>query len=106
MMQAHWDRRKSGEGGFTLVELLVVIAILGILAAIVTFAVTGITDRGEDSACEANVKSLETAVEAYNAENGGYPAAAGDVVPSFLRELPPAAQFNYVAATGAVTGNC
>ena len=42
---------QDDEAGFTLVELLVVIAILGILAAVVVFAVGGITDKGQGSAC-------------------------------------------------------
>ncbi len=37
--------------GFTLVELLIVIVILGILATVTVFAVRGITDQGQDSAC-------------------------------------------------------
>ena len=37
--------------GFTLVELLIVIVILGILATITVFAVRGITDQGQTSAC-------------------------------------------------------
>jgi len=45
------SRRQRGEGGFTLIELLVVIAILAILAFIVIFNVTGVTNRGNSSAC-------------------------------------------------------
>jgi prepilin-type N-terminal cleavage/methylation domain-containing protein len=37
--------------GFTLVELLIVIVILGILATVTVFAVRGITDQGQNSAC-------------------------------------------------------
>ncbi|MTA14881.1 MAG: prepilin-type N-terminal cleavage/methylation domain-containing protein, partial [Actinobacteria bacterium] len=37
--------------GFTLVELLIVIVILGILATVTVFAVRGITDQGQTSAC-------------------------------------------------------
>lgn len=54
--------------GFTLVELLIVIVILGILATVTVFAVRGITDRGQTTACATERKVLNTAVEAYFAQ--------------------------------------
>ncbi len=57
--------------GFTLVELLIVIVILGILATVTVFAVRGITDQGQTSACEADQKTLETAAETWFAQFGG-----------------------------------
>jgi general secretion pathway protein G len=71
-----WNEKGLGAKGFTLIELLVVIVILGILAAVVVFAVSGITDRGKKSACKTDVRTLRTAVEAYNAQEDGYPLAA------------------------------
>jgi len=65
-------RHRAGEAGFTLVELLVVIAILGILAAVVVFAVGGINDKGEDSANKTTCSVIRTAEEANFAQNGGY----------------------------------
>ncbi len=56
--------------GFTLVELLIVIVILGILATVTVFAVRGITDQGQTSACAADQKTLQVAVEAYYAKFG------------------------------------
>ena len=69
MLQRSMEKKRSGEGGFTLVELLVVIVILGILAAIVVFAVGGITDKGTTASCKADKSSLETAEEAAYANN-------------------------------------
>jgi general secretion pathway protein G len=66
--------RLRGQGedeGFTLIELLIVIVILGILAAIVVFSVSGVTDNGKQAACQTNVKTLDTALEAYYAQNTG-----------------------------------
>src|SRR4051812_26153938 len=47
------------ENGFTLIELLMVIVILGILSGIVVFAVGGITDKGQTSACKATITTVE-----------------------------------------------
>lgn len=61
---------RQREGGFTLIELLIVIVILGVLAAVVILSVSGITNKGAVSACKADVKSIDTAAEAYYAQNG------------------------------------
>jgi general secretion pathway protein G len=66
------DPYTTRDRGFTLIELLVVIVILGILSAIVVFSVNGITNRGERSACQANVETVNIASEAYRAQNTGY----------------------------------
>jgi len=82
-------RKAREEGGFTLIELLIVIVILGILAAIVVFAVGGITDKGNTSACKSDVKTVEVASEAYYAEKKSYaPTIQALVDNSFLREAP------------------
>ena len=61
---------KKQDEGFTLIELLIVIVILGILATVVVFSVRGITDQGQDSACAADAKTVEVALEAYYAQYG------------------------------------
>lgn len=70
------QRREQGnEGGFTLIELLIVIVILGILAAIVVFAVQNLTKSSSQASCGSDVKTVETALEAYKAQIGQYPSA-------------------------------
>lgn len=95
--------RRRDERGFTLIELLIVIVILGILAAIVAFSVRGITDRGKLSACKAEVKTVATAIEAYYAKTGGYPAdldALAAAPDNFLRS----SDTEYVASINATNG--
>jgi general secretion pathway protein G len=70
--------------GFTLVELLIVIVILGILATVTVFAVRGITDQGEESACRADQKTLQVAIEAYLAQEGGTTVVEGDLTPDYM----------------------
>jgi len=65
------SRSGRRDGGFTLIELLVVIAVLVILAGIVIFNVTGVTGRGKTSACQTDVKTVQTAVDSAISDNGG-----------------------------------
>ncbi len=59
--------------GFTIVELLIVVVVIGILAAIVTVAYTGIQSAARDSSRIATLNQLQKAIELYYVENGDYP---------------------------------
>jgi general secretion pathway protein G len=100
------DRRRGGEGGFTLIELLIVIVILGILAAIVVFAVGGISDKGQTSACKADRKTLVTAEEAYFAEgnNGSYGEETDLVNDKFLAETSDLHDISLTTGGYTITG--
>lgn len=86
--------------GLHLIELLIVIVILGVLAGIVVFSVSGITDRGNVAACKTEVKTVATAQEANYAKLGSYATLADLVTNGFLRPGTPV----YVASTNAGTG--
>jgi prepilin-type N-terminal cleavage/methylation domain-containing protein len=78
-------RRRRGQAGFTLIELLVVIAVLAILATIVIFNVVGVANRGQSSACSTDLKSAQTASDAYyNDQNPPAYSTAGGTVPGTL----------------------
>ncbi|MEX0848321.1 MAG: type II secretion system protein [Ilumatobacteraceae bacterium] len=57
--------------GFSLVELLIVIVILGILSTVTVFAVRGITDKGQTSACTSETRMLRVATATYFATYNG-----------------------------------
>jgi prepilin-type N-terminal cleavage/methylation domain-containing protein len=98
---------EKGEEGFTLIELLIVIVVLGILAAVVVFSLGGVTKNADQSACQADYSTLNTAVVAYTA-NGNPPIAvavgagtAALVGPNlYLQSWPTATKFAFTIGTG------
>ncbi|TAN33895.1 prepilin-type N-terminal cleavage/methylation domain-containing protein [bacterium] len=72
-------RGRKGQQGFTLIELLVVVTILGILAAIVTLSLVGLTTNANVQSCRAEYKTVQAALDAYMANNNldTVPAATG-----------------------------
>lgn len=103
---------KNQDKGFTLVELLIVIVILGILATVTVFAVRGITDRGQENACNVDERTLSTAIESFYASYQEDPAdlnaltqgrvndpVAGTRDEPLLKDAPT--NFSFVAASSA-----
>ena len=74
----------EGESGFTLIELLIVIVVLGILAAVVVFALGGVTGKSALSACEADGTTIETAIAAFNANNPAATVSQADLLGNTL----------------------
>jgi prepilin-type N-terminal cleavage/methylation domain-containing protein len=112
---------KKGQSGFTLIELLVVVTILGVLAAIVTLSLVGLTTNAQAKACEQEYKTVQAGLDAYMANNnldvitasGGtsnmttpvllYNSAPSAANPTYIRNSPT--QWSYTwDTTGRITG--
>ena len=108
---------RNGEKGFTLIELLIVIVILGVLAGIVVFSVQFISNRGNQAACQTNLKNVQSAAEAFYADKGHYPSSTqnfgiGDpgstddetlIGHHVLKDVPTPGVWKINAGTGVVT---
>ncbi len=115
-------RGKKSQAGFTLIELLVVVTILGVLAAIVTLSLVGLTTNAQAKACEQEYKTVQAGLDAFMANNNVDTIAATGVngtadmtnpvvlynknptatSPTYLRNSPT--QWAYVwDATGRIT---
>jgi general secretion pathway protein G len=106
VLQRSIAKKRAGQAGFTLVELLVVIVILGILAAIVVFAIGGITDKGQSASCKADKSTLEAAEEAYFAQHSAYTDNMQDLVDGgFIHEVSTLHTVATVPAGGGAVAN-
>jgi prepilin-type N-terminal cleavage/methylation domain-containing protein len=54
------------EAGFTLVEIVIVIVVLGLLAAVVLFALGGITSKSAQAACRADGATVSESISDFN----------------------------------------
>src|SRR5688500_3374277 len=77
------NKKNNEDEGFTLIELLIVIIILGILAAIVVFAIGSTRKDAVASSCKTDAKSIQLSLEAMKTKTGDYPIVSpAEVAPS------------------------
>jgi prepilin-type N-terminal cleavage/methylation domain-containing protein len=119
-------RTLRDERGFTLVELLIVVTILGILAAVVTTSLIGLTANAKTNACLEEKRTVQTAFDAMMAKNSistvtasaadtnswaALPTGAGTepLYPNYIRQTTTKGSYTWTAAglvSAAATGGC
>ena len=120
-------RTTRDERGFTLVELLVVVTILGILAAIVTASLVGLTGTAKTNACAEELRTVQVGMDAMMATQNittvtasagstnvwtALPVGAGSTVlsPTYLRQANTKGSYNWtnlgLVTAGTANGTC
>lgn len=98
----------SGHAGLTLIELLIVVSIIAILATIAVGNYAESATRAKVSAAHNNMRVLANSLEAYAADNNGYPPATGVGIhrrapyltnPVSCRLIPLTTPISYVTAS-------
>lgn len=99
---------KKDDEGFTLIELLIVIVILGVLAGIVVFGVAQFRTDSEKAACKADLKTVQVAADAYDAQEGEYPGNMKLLTDNdYLTETPlNANEYDFNVTDKQVTRDC
>jgi prepilin-type N-terminal cleavage/methylation domain-containing protein len=123
-------RGKKGQSGFTLIELLVVVTILGVLAAIVTLSLVGLTSSAQAKACQQEYRTVQAGLDSYMAyfnldtvtaagptsdmtatPDGTHPLYNSAGTPTFLRNSPTNFAYTWdqfgritLVSPGATTG--
>lgn len=82
------DVRGGGLKGFTLVELMIVITVIAILATLGVMSFTRVQMQARDVKRKADVRAIETALQAYFTEFSAYPAARDTLVPTYIPVFP------------------
>jgi len=92
--------------GFTLMELMIVIVIIGVLAAIGVPSYKNYVNKAKEGTCQANRRSLQTAVGLYYAENTSYPGSV-DALSAYIDnaadlKCPSSGTYSIDSVTGEI----
>jgi prepilin-type N-terminal cleavage/methylation domain-containing protein len=86
-MDRFYKIMKRNNRGFTLVELMIVVVIIGVLVAIAVPVYNSTQKKAKETACEANIRTIEGAAAQYHAANGKWPSME-ELDEEYLKEEP------------------
>ena len=83
------DKKRSREGGFTLLELVMVMTIIVILAAVSVSSYQQMQLRARETILKNNLQEMRKLIDQYAADKEKLPQSLDDLVSAgYLREVP------------------
>lgn len=82
------SKATRNEKGFTLIELMVVVAIIAVLVSIAIPSFISATSSAKVKTCQANLRTIDGAIQVYYAEIGAYPTVAQLSTGTYLKAWP------------------
>ena len=73
--------KKGREGGYSLLELSIAMLIIAILVAVVILMVTGFFSKARETGLQADLQSMQSALNTYMIDSGRPPTADGSLPP-------------------------
>ncbi|MCG1009020.1 prepilin-type N-terminal cleavage/methylation domain-containing protein [Salinicoccus sp. ID82-1] len=75
---------KNNDDGFTLIEMLLVLLVISVLIILIIPNIAAQSANVQDTGCEAQVRMVQSQVEAYTLNEGSPPATIDVLVPDYL----------------------
>lgn len=80
---------RARRAAFSLLEMLAVVTILGIIAAIILYRVSNVTQDARVKVQTHHIAALNLAIEHYYMDNEVWPTTLTDLVPTYLPDGVP-----------------
>lgn len=77
-------KTKRNDEGFTLIEMLLVLLVISVLIILIIPNIAAQSENVQDTGCDAQVKMVQSQIQAYTLNEGSAPSSVSALVPDYL----------------------
>nr|WP_082099079.1 competence type IV pilus major pilin ComGC [Salinicoccus sediminis] len=77
-------KMKRKDEGFTLIEMLLVLLVISVLIILIIPNIAAQSANVQDTGCDAQVKMVQSQIQAYTLNEGSAPSSVSALVPDYL----------------------